>query len=166
MEIFEKKAAMHVLSKMPRAAPTSGSKRSRREAASADASVSEDEVREDGARLPPLPANQCCSCGAVFASASKCRRHVSAMRIKPFGCEHCGAAFTQANHLKVHVDAVHRGMKPHECEHCSAAFTQAGDLKKHVDAVHLGLKPHECEHCVAAFAKAGNLKAHVSAMHS
>ena len=107
--------------------PPVGSKRSRREAASADADAPEDEVREDGARLPPLPANQCCSCGAVFANRASCRRHVSVvhMRVKPFGCEHYGATYTRATSLKTHVDTAHLGLKPHACEHCGADFLRS-----------------------------------------
>ena len=145
---------------MPRAAPPVGSKRSRREAEIAVAGALEVTAHEDGAPLPPLPENQCQSCGAVFANARKCLRHVRSvhMRIKPFSCKHCGAAFAEAGHLRKHIDAVHLGLKPHECEHCGAAFAQTGQHKTHVDAVHLGLKPHKCKHCSAAFAEAGHLK--------
>ena len=96
---------------MPRAVPPVGSKRSRHEAESADAGAPEVQAHQDGAPLPPLPTNQCHSCGAVFASASKCRRHDRSvhMRLKPFSCEQCSAAFSAANHLKKHVDAVHLG---------------------------------------------------------
>nr|XP_039261986.1 RB-associated KRAB zinc finger protein-like [Styela clava] len=117
--------------------------------------------------LPAEPPFACPfnSCGKIFETFDKLKRHYYIHREKKHICNVCGRKFLLKIDLTIHC-RIHTGEKPYACTECGAKFTQKSTWKNHLPT-HMNDAPKfPCNLCDKTYTSARSLSLHKKEKHT